>query len=659
MDAEAATQQNQKVARHTKQPPCHNCSQACIRLYDLHNYSRLAAKRAMLSSKCAFCNAVSVATREGTRITDSANDRTAEIMGKFAVAFATGLEKDAMDEHEIHIRPHLSDLGILYIETWEKITGRPVHARLNWVVKSDDKEAPLAIPRDQRLHGDDKFRLIRAWLDQSLTKTGLHSPNQQPLLPTRILDVSCDSPKIHVSKPGERGRYATLSYRWGKSDLFQTTWDNFDKHCKGIDLDSLPKTLKDAVRVAKMLQIQYLWIDALCIIQREEDAADWNIEAPRMGDIYRNSLFTITAHCAKDHKEGFLRQALDSPDLKRVRLPVKISATSETQRVKSLVRLPGNFQKLVDDGPMSRRGWIFQERILSNRLLHFTDSEIFWEDSFGIQGEYGSLYNASAELSNPPEDLYRPKSDLSTFTVKDWCHIVENYSCCNLTRETDRLPAIAGIASLLSRSIPSPYYCGLWRKDLAYQLLWRPYEFSRHDSALDTPSWSWAGYGGPVEYSHIPFDDLQPAITLLEAKTQNNTGNSPSDRIFSGPCRLTLRATLTNMPSSNWGNSNHDCGRIPARHYCVNILTESRFNKDKQINARIILDNSDDRGGDAYPDRLVAALVGYSKSLECRSFFLILAPTNKAKSEYRRVGVADMDRESWFEDGVTAEIQLV
>jgi hypothetical protein len=68
------------------------------------------------------------------RVTDAAGGNLANMMAEYAIDFAMGLDKPLVDEHEIHIRPLFSSLGVLYIEIWEKLSGRPDHARLNWFV---------------------------------------------------------------------------------------------------------------------------------------------------------------------------------------------------------------------------------------------------------------------------------------------------------------------------------------------------------------------------------------------------------------------------------------------------------------------------------------------------------------------------------------------
>jgi hypothetical protein len=62
---------------------------------------------------------------------------------------------------------------------------------------------------------------------------------------------------------GEKGRYAALSYVWGTSNPFATTQANLEANKQGIDVEHLPKTIRDAILVAREMGIGYLWIDSL------------------------------------------------------------------------------------------------------------------------------------------------------------------------------------------------------------------------------------------------------------------------------------------------------------------------------------------------------------------------------------------------------------
>ena len=79
-----------------------------------------------------------------------------------------------------------------------------------------------------------------------------------------------------------------------------TKRDNIDQMFEIIPFDSLDKTFQDAVLICRRLDIEYLWIDSICIIQG--DAADWENEARYMGDIYASCSLNIVAAGASDGK---------------------------------------------------------------------------------------------------------------------------------------------------------------------------------------------------------------------------------------------------------------------------------------------------------------------------------------------------------------------
>ena len=79
-----------------------------------------------------------------------------------------------------------------------------------------------------------------------------------------------------------------------------------DRFLKEIDFDSLPKTFRNAISLTRFLNIQYIWIDSLCIVQDVGDP-DWNREAPLMAEVYGNSFCNIAAANARDGTEGLFR----------------------------------------------------------------------------------------------------------------------------------------------------------------------------------------------------------------------------------------------------------------------------------------------------------------------------------------------------------------
>lgn len=88
-------------------------------------------------------------------------------------------------------------------------------------------------------------------------------------------------------------RYVTLSHCWGGSLPLRTTKETVHLYSWEIPYELIPKTFHDALTITRALDVPYLWIDALCIIQ--DDHNDWQIEASKMKDVYSGSLITIAA----------------------------------------------------------------------------------------------------------------------------------------------------------------------------------------------------------------------------------------------------------------------------------------------------------------------------------------------------------------------------
>lgn len=122
-------------------------------------------------------------------------------------------------------------------------------------------------------------------------------------MPTRLLEVG--NLRLVESKYITPERYVALSHCWGiVSKRFSTVEKNFSQLKKSIDVEALPQTFRDAITVTRGLQIKYIWIDSLCIIQDDEE--DWYREAARMELVFSDAYCTIGASSSKSSIEGFL-----------------------------------------------------------------------------------------------------------------------------------------------------------------------------------------------------------------------------------------------------------------------------------------------------------------------------------------------------------------
>ena len=145
----------------------------------------------------------------------------------------------------------------------------------------------------------------------------------------------------------------------------------------GIRIDDLPRTFQDAVTITRRLDVKYLWIDSLCIIQENEE--DWTKESSMMGHVYQNGLCNIAATGAPDGTGGcFMERDPVLARKCRVRVDKLLSKFKLKPGLYDLV--PKNlWENGLSNAPLNRRAWVAQERILAPRILHFSKNQLFWE----------------------------------------------------------------------------------------------------------------------------------------------------------------------------------------------------------------------------------------------------------------------------------------
>lgn len=372
----------------------------------------------------------------------------------------------------------------------------------------------------------------------------------------------------------------------------------------------MPQTFQDAIRYCIELDIAYLWIDALCILQ--DDNADWQIESARMADIYQNSFITLAATSASCGAEG----CFPTNTMARVREAV-VSLPNTLDKLTANILVRPKFSHWGDitsaaaskaHSPLLSRGWVFQERILSPRVLHFSKGELIWEcgattscECGGfrargrLKGEFGRLLHldpgiSTAPATSPTESsgitqlklgkaqlcwtrcpempvkqirtlLWRsriinfnlmaasdavceaqgaeqdeshtgtcairtvsgaqrhlhiaqtnylrladyrrriPKSKTEV-SMELWHEMATQFSSLQLTKPSDRLPALSGLAERM-QLILGEYIAGLWSQSLVYDMAWRVQNLPsglRRPEKYRGPSWSWVSVDATVSF---------------------------------------------------------------------------------------------------------------------------------------------------------------
>jgi hypothetical protein len=235
--------------------------------------------------------------------------------------------------------------------------------------------------------------------------------------------------------------YVALSYVWGTTPSYTTLLANVMQHRLHGGLDrvfhDLPKVIQDSIDLVRRIGLQYLWIDALCIVQDSEQS--WNLNAYNMDLIYGNAAFTICAADGSDASTGLLA------------MNENIGVRSRDQHiadcaddVRLLVSRPP--EMYIRSFQWNTRAWTFQERLLSRRCLIFTNNRVFFQcRSTGMSEDiYADRQGAgwSLDFVDAPLQTFRQLSSKSL-----WVYLksVELYTARELSKPGDILAALSGV----------------------------------------------------------------------------------------------------------------------------------------------------------------------------------------------------------------------
>ncbi|KAF2191151.1 HET-domain-containing protein, partial [Zopfia rhizophila CBS 207.26] len=296
-------------------------------------------------------------------------------------------------------------------------------------------------------------------------------------------------------------RYVTLSYVWGNVLALRTLRNNIStlerKHSLTWLKNRLPKVVQDAIDLVNSMGERYLWVDELCIIQ--DDLEHKHTQIGFMDNIYRNSLLTIVALSGYNANAG---------------LPGSrwIHQSSRTEQVED-IRIKAVAPRLswvIGETPYEKRGWTFQERLLSQRCLIFTNNHLYFQcpSTMCSWDEPDGGYHLDAQILNPLWYLWSRRDRVGQDCLVPWNYglqtyqsLVGRYSGRELTFDEDILHAFCGISEALRKQCGGDLISGLPRAVLDGALLWLPGKpllrriFKKQPRI---PSWSWAGWIGPV-----------------------------------------------------------------------------------------------------------------------------------------------------------------
>lgn len=323
--------------------------------------------------------------------------------------------------------------------------------------------------------------------------------------------------------------------------------------------------------LVKRIGLRYLWVDSLCIVQ--DSLSSWELNAKAMHLVYGNAYFTI---CAADGDATTGLRAL-SEILSNVRtsstsassLTLLRSHASSSSTENEIMRMndPSNnfgdtHEPLIIEHPVrllvsrspedvirgsswDKRGWTFQERLLSRRCLVFAEGRAYFQCRSIVmsQDKYPDPSQRGWGLDYANSTL-RTLGELKKKAFWFYMKCVGLYTGRHLTKPKDILTAFQGSSWLLNQYLKAPLLYGLPRSHFDLAILWTPVSSLRRrkkrfprghgassattnwdDTCVrcsatsadfgekDFPSWSWCGWmDGKCEYESKLLEGCLPDV---------------------------------------------------------------------------------------------------------------------------------------------------
>ncbi|KAK3357960.1 heterokaryon incompatibility protein-domain-containing protein [Lasiosphaeria hispida] len=330
-----------------------------------------------------------------------------------------------------------------------------------------------------------------------------------------------------VDAPKGCARYAALSYVWGTAKRLELVRGNYQQlrsvGALSNKCDEVPKTIRDAMLIAKSLDFEYLWVDALCI--KQDDAADQAHQIQQMDKVYGFADLTIVSTGPNSDSEV---PGLHSPRTTPEQAACRISNLE-------LINTPPTLSQVLSASSWDHRGWTLQEKALSRRLLIFTPDQVYWHCNKAIYAEdtqlelsrdprnLGKIVEHYEEYSAELRRIYKPSP--AKHALSQYVSLLRSYVTRSLTSQGDVVKAFTGVLNSL-RSELGTHHHGLPTLEFDAAMLWQTAGHfpGRREEAF--PSWSWAGWRGGADVE-LNEGGLKPVSKIIWWK-MGDAGASPA-----------------------------------------------------------------------------------------------------------------------------------
>ncbi|KAK4084412.1 uncharacterized protein Triagg1_892 [Trichoderma aggressivum f. europaeum] len=257
-----------------------------------------------------------------------------------------------------------------------------------------------------------------------------------------------------------------------------------------------------------------------------------------MHTIYENAYLTLAATASSHGNGGCYRSTpQEAYERKFIYGTPQFESQGSTVYVREAIPHFDNrnsYEVRNREFPLLERAWVYQEQVLSSRMLHFCSFELLFEckEDADCQCEEGSMFHQTNKVR-----IYRTlqATNRKASMVWSWPELVENYTALKMTYDKDRLPALSSIARKIAQLSPGDcYLAGMWKSTLLESLLWFIVydEVQRHRPAEPrAPSWSWASAFGSLSWKFCKIASWE-----LEQNVVPDTGTESHAKILKAEC---------------------------------------------------------------------------------------------------------------------------
>ncbi|KAK5656784.1 hypothetical protein OQA88_4332 [Cercophora sp. LCS_1] len=352
-------------------------------------------------------------------------------------------------------------------------------------------------------HDSVDFGLINQWWTDCKRNHGSEC-GAVPLASTNPPFISwlVDTQRMCVVEAPEGASYCALSYVWGRRSFLKSHTGNIsalqEEGALADPNNELPATIRDAIEFVRGIGGQYLWVDALCIVQ--DDPTSMMHHLRDMASIFERAALTIVAATGRDAcagLAGFSRARVAPP----------------TMKLTDKLWLKRRSNNRLDGAPWSGRAWTLQEQIFSSRMVIFFDDSVRWTCRRG--GYEEDVREPIGRPCQPKRANNVVNIQLETLsTIPDMTYLgklISLYSSRRMTLDEDALPGIMSTLGAMRPAFPRGFLCGLPASFLDQALLWRAGEITPSskrglrrrvpsvETAVCPPSWTWAGWQGYLD----------------------------------------------------------------------------------------------------------------------------------------------------------------